>query len=206
MNEVTKIAAEEATKTANGLLAKVFGPGAETMGINMAQGIRLRAVQNQIRGLKKLAEICEKEKFSMRQVNIKAVFPYLEGIALEEEPVVEDLWANLMANYLDTAKNLEQTVYPSILKQLSTADVHRLKTFSEHRFITVVPREIIGQIGEPVYTYEAISNLERLGLIKVNIKVGIMRSQLENSIINRLGMQHYLMTEFGKGFYEACQR
>lgn len=51
MSELTK-AAEEATKTANNLLQKLFGPGAEAMGMNMAQGIRLRAVQNQIRGLK----------------------------------------------------------------------------------------------------------------------------------------------------------
>lgn len=203
MSELTK-AAEEATKTANNLLQKLFGPGAEAMGMNMAQGIRLRAVQNQIRGLKKLQAICDHEGFSMKQVNIKTVFPYLEGIALEEEPMLEEMWANLMANYLDSKLNLTQTVYPTVLKQLSTEEVKLFKETIDSLSIWASPERLNLENLQTVSLSE-IANLERLGLIKENLDTNIA-GMISQSYKASLGAVSYQPSQFGWDFYHACQR
>jgi hypothetical protein len=213
MDELAKIAAEEATKTGNNLLARIFGPKADALGINMGQGMRLKAVENQIRGLKKLAELCDREKFSIKQVNIKTVFPYLEGIALEEEPVLEDMWANLMANYLDSNKNLTQSVYPTILKQLSTLDIKILEFFAKNSHIVVISEHSESSHQHGQFNLSEIGNLERLGLVQKDL--GTMRDEITltmNRIVHTDDLRapakkwNYEVTQFGLDFYEACQR
>lgn len=204
MSEAVANIIEKAAETTNNLLSKIFGPAADGMGINISQGVKLRVVENQIRGLKKLAEICEKENFPMRQVNLKVLFPYLEGIALEEEPELEKLWTNLMTNYLDSKKNLIKIVFPGILKQLSTREAEILQEISKRIRVNVVPTGEVRDGTDGFFNYGEICNLDRLGLVKEKIEVIQQWHGTEEE--KPVGAQIYTLTSFGWEFIEACKR
>src|SRR5687768_6977500 len=65
---------------------------------------RLRLLENQIKAVTRLKEVCDRTKWDIRQVNLKALLPYLEGVAVEEEPELQKLWTDLMVNYIDPEK------------------------------------------------------------------------------------------------------
>jgi hypothetical protein len=207
MNMLEKTA-EEGAKQANGLLARIFGPSADGLGIMLSQPIKMRLVQNQIRNLEKLKNICEKEGVNIKQVDLKAVLPYLEGIALEEDPVLEELWANLMANYLDSEKNLNTTVYPSILKQISSSEAKALEYFYKGSLVSVTSTNTMQiDINDPEMKqtkFEApVNNLYRLGLIE-DLKLAPQHGSGLTNIYSVFKM--YKISPFGNDFYLACQR
>lgn len=210
MNEILKISTVEGVKAANNLLSRIFGPTADELGLILSQPLRERAVMNQLRGLQKLQEKCEKEGFTMRQVNLKVLYPYLEGIAVEEDPELEKLWVNLMANYLDTNKNLQTTVYPSILKQISSPEAKALGVFYEGSVVNVGENETFSlsfnnQGFEKNMIEAPINNLHRLGLIeRANTQTSGSGSGLLSNISSWFNI--YKISPFGKDFYEACQR
>jgi len=207
MDELTKVAAEEVTKTANGLLVRIFGPAADGLGIMLSQGIKLRILKNQVRGLKKVKDICEAENIELKQVNLKVLLPYLEGIAVEEEPELEEVWAKLMVNYLDATKNLESVVYPSVLKQLSTTDVNALKavydTGGAVQIIAGQLRQLVNRDNRKQYemTYQ-MNNLLRLGFFDQLPSTAKTQPGLSMPMASIL----FKLSGFGKDFYEACQR
>jgi hypothetical protein len=210
MGQLINTAVEEAAKAANGLLTRLFGPIADGMEILLGQGLRLRVLNNQLRGLKKLEEKCKREKINIKQINLKVLFPYLEGISVEEDYELEEMWANLIANYLDSNKSLTQTVYPMILKQLSTQDLELLKLCYDNPCITAYDREI-----EELYKFTDpktllcgvdVSNIERIGLIKEDL-MHLKRNQgIFDVMIETFNIKTYVISDFGIGFYEACQR
>jgi hypothetical protein len=180
------------------------------MGIILGQGLRLRALNNQLRGLKKLQEKCKREKINLRQVNLKVVFPYLEGISVEENPELEEMWANLIANYLDSNKSLTQTVYPMILKQLSTQDLELLKLCYENPSITAYDKEaeeFFKNTDSKTFLQDVdVSNIERIGLIKEDLTYLKKNSGIFGVMAKTFNIKTYEISHFGIGFYEACQR
>lgn len=205
MTELTKVAAEEAIKTTNGLISRIFGPAADGLGMILSQDVKIRAVKNQIRGLKKLSEYCEREKIQMRQVNLKVLFPYLEGIALEEDFELEDMWASLMANYLDSNVNLTTTVFPQILKQLSTDDARIVKRHWTSVKFRVAQYPLIREDSIETPHEEQLSNLVRLGIIEPE---WVFKSQTMagTSPVTRRGTGYYTFTSFGSEFASSCDR
>lgn len=210
MDALTKVTTEEAAKTANGLMTRIFGPAADGLGIILSQPIKERVVFNQLRALEKLRTKLSKEGASLRQVNLKVLFPYLDGISVEEDPELEDLWANLMANYLDSDKNLETTVYPSILKQISSNEAKALELFYEGSFVTVFAdnkKTLMRFENEKVLQdkFEGpINNLYRLGLLEHEKTPARISTGLSDYITALFNM--YKISPFGKDFYKACHR
>ena len=94
--------------------------------------MRLRRLKNQLKVLEKAKEMAEVMKIDIKQINLKALFPLLEGIAVEEDETLQDMWANLFVNYIDSKRNLTINVYPEVLKQLSTNEVTILKYIEVH--------------------------------------------------------------------------
>lgn len=200
MSELTK-AAEKATETATGLLSRIFGPAADNLGELMASGLRLRLVNNQVRGLKKLKAQLDNEGVSLKQVDIKAVFPYLQGISVEEDERLENMWSNLMTNYLDAKVNLTSHVYPSILKDISSDEAHILSRMASGGvFVFEFPD------GVKLYTTEdqfevvkcSLNNLRRLGLIEY-MPIRSAPQFLNTQQVNQI-------SGFGKDFIAACTR
>lgn len=120
---------EKGLEVVSGFLKTIIGKPAEEFGLMLADNVKLWRLNNQIRNLKKVQKICEKAKIKTKQVDLKVLMPYLESVSLEENDELQNLWANLFVNYIDSNKNLATHVYPSILSQLSSDEVKLLKYF-----------------------------------------------------------------------------
>lgn len=70
-----------------------------------------------------MKKIIDNENLKVKQGNLKIILPFLEGVALEEDETLQDMWTKLFINYIDAEKTSTVTVYPEILKQLSSTEV-----------------------------------------------------------------------------------
>lgn len=184
-------------------LVKAIGPSVDEFGQGLSDNLKMRRFENQIKNLKKAKRIAEEHNVNVKQINLKALFPYLEGAALEEDETLQEMWANMFVNYIDTDKNLTMTVFPDILKHLSSNEIHMLIFMSEN----------MGRIKKhyaypetknypEVYSLEEMGNLARLGLIR---EVGNY-SLYDGNKIEELKPEDYYLTELGYAFLNACQR
>lgn len=194
---------EKGLELAKDLLGKIVSPTVEELGLLFGDNIKHIRLKNQIRNLDKVRAIVEEKEITLKQVNLKVLFPYLEGIAVEEDETLQDIWANLFVNYIDSESNLKLTVYPQILKQLSTKEVEILKKASEpNEKRPGWGRNTIG-FEHDVNSYE-LNNLERLGLMEANNNYryenrGFYHDEVEVSFSGYMSI-----TAFGLDFIEAC--
>lgn len=161
LNEFTE---SPAGKAAVSFLEKIAGSLPDIIyNSNAAINFRIRALRNQLDSLKRIQEMCEERKISIRQIKLNTLLPYLEGSAVEEEPELQNAWTRLMVNYLDANKVMNSHVYPEILKQISTLDLRILGTMA--RTGAVVTSDSTTSENELI-TELLIANLNRLNLIE----------------------------------------
>ena len=198
-------ALEEASKTAGNLLARLLGPSADTIGLMWQNNLSTRRLGNAIRNLKKVNAIIEREGLNIKDPKLKVLMPYLDGISLEENETLQDMWANLFVNYIDASKNLTVTVYPAILAQLSTDDIKILYDMDENNGKVDVRKKE----DDSEYSDEAVANLVRLGLIEQDIILrydGGRPGSYNGGEVDQDFSSNYLQTDFGFYFTKACKR
>lgn len=202
-------AGEELEKSAGNLLQQLLGPWVAEQGLIWQDNVRVRRLKNQFKILEKVKSIVDVNGIEIKEVNLKALAPLLEGISLEEEPSLQDMWTNLFVNYIDSSKNLSVIVFPNVLKQLSSNEGEILQYF-EPPFYSKRMKPIYGQLGAVSVSEEEISNLVRLSLIEEETelhyhgnetRIGSIDTKVE---VKRTGV--YLLTDFGRDFLEACHR
>lgn len=176
-----------------GFVQKLIGPTADEVGFLFADNLKLWRLKNQIRNLEKVKRIVEAKNIDIRHVNLKVLVPYLDGVALEEDEKLQDMWANLIVNYIDSNQNLITHVFPDILRQLSSEDILMLE-----RMIAIEWKKAAHHCE---YS-NSIGNLERIGLIKEKI-TSISDDDEEDD--DSMALAVYLPTPFGVDFYKACQ-
>jgi hypothetical protein len=186
-----------------GFLDKAIGPTVEEFGLGLSDNLKMRRVKNQLKNLEKAKKIAEEHKVNIKQINLKALFPYLEGAALEEDEPLQEMWANLFVNYIDTDKNLTMTVFPDILKHLSSNEVKML-TFMNGNFGRIKKSRWNNETKDFLddYTLEEMGNLARLGLIREEGNYNMY----DGDKIEELMPENYYLTELGDAFLKACQR
>lgn len=201
-------------------LEKAIGPATEEFGATLADNVKLRRLKNQLKNLHKAKKIAEAAKIDIKQINLKALFPYLEGVSVEEDESLQEMWANLFVNYIDSKKNLTICIYPDILRQLSTEEVTILRQMQQNtkrNRIRVMSRSLHGKMQEPFAYVDQLTNLERLGIIEGIAKYkgelskyetvrAIGKGRAEEYRIKQLSPDYYMITEFGEQFLEACNR
>jgi len=193
---------EQAIDLLKGFLDKAIGPAVDEWGAMLADNVKLRRFKNQIRNLEKAKKIAEERKISIRQINLKALVPYLEGVSMEEDETLQEMWANLFVNYLDSEKNLTINVYPDILKQLSTNEVVILKFMEENdKRLLMNLRTQTGKNYFGKYSLEELGNLDRLGLIREEPNY----SFYDGHKFEELQPEKFYLTEFAEAFLNACK-
>lgn len=203
--DITSTAVEKAIDAAKDFLQKLVGPSIEEMGLLLSDNVKVWRFKNQIRNINKVKAIVDKQKVNVKRPEMKVLVSYLEGVSLEEDETLQDMWANLFTNYIDTDIILTLTVYPSILKQLSTTEVAILKHMDEYRKLHYRNDwHIIKSDG-------AIGNLERLGLIRNELKLSTYNQHTNDDghsdlDIEEIGSDYYYLTSFGSDFVNACKR
>lgn len=116
---ITSTALEKGINIAKDFLDKLITPALEETGILLRDQVTFWKFKNQIRILNKAKEYCEKNNISTKVISLKVLCPLLDNAALEEDEVLQDKWAILLSNLVDSDQNIENHVFPYILGQIS---------------------------------------------------------------------------------------
>jgi len=130
--DITSTVLEKSIDMAKQFLDKLVSPAIEEAGLLVRDSVALWKFKNQVRILNKAKECCEINNISPKVISLKLLCPLLDGAALEEDETLQDKWATLLSNMVDSEQNIQNHVFPYILGQLST---------NEFTFLEVVQQE-----------------------------------------------------------------
>lgn len=193
---------EKSLDLLKGFLEKVIGPTANEIGQYFGDELKIRRLKNQIRNFEKVKAIVEKENINIKQIDLKALFPYMQGVSLEEDETLQDKWASLFVNYIDSSKNLVSHVYPNILAQLSGNEI-RILDYMDSTNKNLYRKDY--KKNDIDYQDEELANLLRLGLLEPAQNYSIYDTPSDPKI-EELQPEQYYLTVFGISFINACKR
>ncbi|WP_295793696.1 Abi-alpha family protein [Mucilaginibacter sp.] len=127
--DFTSKAVEKAIDIAKDFLDKLIMPSIEEAGLLIKDQVTYFKFKNQIRILNKSKVYCEKAGISTKAISLKLLCPLLENAALEEDEYLQDKWAILLGNLVDSEQNIENHVFPYILSQLSSSEFQKVNDF-----------------------------------------------------------------------------
>lgn len=213
MTPIETTVLQTTAKTAEGLLGRLLGPSADIYGQMLASGAQMQFLKNQIKNFKKVQKIVDDDNINIKQINLKVLFPYLNGVALEEDETLQDMWANLLVNYIDASKLLIETVYPNIISQLSTQNIEIINYMAKNDGkLEMNPTEHLEKVEKSV---ESLPNLIRLGIVvQVRVQPKLPLGTIKAPTINDLTLPDirgdkptgFILTAFGWNFLKACSR
>jgi hypothetical protein len=121
------VAAESARalkKESEGFLRAVCGEPAKALGGLIADKINKRRHANLIKICVEAKRALADAGVSPKEVPLNVIHPALEAASLEEEPDLQGLWANLLANAADPRQaNPVAPSFPHLLKELGVREV-----------------------------------------------------------------------------------
>jgi hypothetical protein len=117
---LTSTAIEKGVDLAKDFLDKLVMPAIEETGLLLKDKVTMWKFKNQVKMLNKAKVYCEKNNISTKQVSLKLLCPLLDYSGIEEDEILQDKWAILLSNMVDSDQNIENHVFPYILSQLST--------------------------------------------------------------------------------------
>lgn len=110
---------EKGLEAAKGFLSKLISPALEETGLMIKDQVAAIRFRNQIKLLNKTKLVCEKNNISPKAIPLKLLYPLLENASLEEDEILQDKWAILLSNLVDSKQNVENHVFPFLLSQIS---------------------------------------------------------------------------------------
>jgi hypothetical protein len=126
--DISSAAIEKGIDIAKGFVDKLVLPSTEELGLLIKDQISYWRFKNQVRILNKAKLICEKNNISIKAIPPKLLCPYLENASLEDDPELQDKWATLLVNMVDSRQNIQNHVFPYILSQLSKDEFNLLES------------------------------------------------------------------------------
>lgn len=131
--DITSTALEKGIDLAKEFVDKLIGPAIEETGLLLKDRVILWRLKNQVQILNKAKEYCIKYKISTKTISLKLLCPFLDYAALEEEEILQDKWAILLSNMVDSNQNIENHVFPYLLSQISVNEFMVLENVLESR-------------------------------------------------------------------------
>lgn len=131
--DITSTAVEKGIDVAKEFLDKVINPSLEETGLLLKDKVTFWKFKNQVRTLNKAKDYCEKNNISPKTISLKLLCPLLDNAALEEEEELQEKWAILLSNLVDSDQNIENHVFPYILGQISTNEFLFLEKVSHDK-------------------------------------------------------------------------
>lgn len=189
-----------------GFAEKLVGGAIEEAGLIISERVRLRRLNNQITILEKAQKIAEKRNIDIKQINLKVLVTLLEYTSLEEEERLQDMWANLIANYSALTIDRQSQVYPFVLSQINAAEAKILDLIyksNDNQVIFEKRNDILYlNIGERLFKFDvtlgSLNNFVRLGLIdRMHFSSG-------GNEFKRIERWAYRLTELGEEFLMFC--
>jgi hypothetical protein len=125
---LTSTAIEKGLDLAKDFLGKLIGPAIEETGLLLKDHATMWRFKNQVKMVVRAKEICEKHNIKPKTISLKLLTPLLEGASLEDDEYLQDKWANLLSNLVDSDQNIQNHVFPYILSQISRNEFKILET------------------------------------------------------------------------------
>jgi hypothetical protein len=194
---------------------KVSGSPASELGELFADKIRFRRWKNQVRLLNRASEFAQEAGIDPASVNLTILTPLLEKAGNEEDALMADRWAALLANAAGGGILDVSPSFPDVLARLSPGDAQVLDAV--HLALVRQTGEalgVVGVAGEAIaehYGWPAaevafsLENLQVLGLCAsgspatVNAQHGRPKQGLLGS-----DRSYVVETEFARRFLMAC--
>jgi hypothetical protein len=108
-------------------LHAVLADPSQTLGSSAALRIKDRLYWNAIQATAEASRILKEVGVSPKQVPLSILDPALQAVALEEDPYLQRIWVNLLANAADPREIHPVLVsFPTILKDLSLREIRVL--------------------------------------------------------------------------------
>lgn len=119
---ITSTAVEKGLDMARSFLSKLISPAVEEAGLLIKDRITYWRFRNQVKVLNKAQVYCVKNNISTKAISLKLMVPLLENASLEEDEFMQDKWAVLLGNLVDSSQNIENHVFPYLLSQISISE------------------------------------------------------------------------------------
>jgi len=100
--DITSTAVEKGIDLAKDFLGKLILPSIEETGLLLQDKVTLWRFNNQVKMLNKAQAICEKNNIKPKTISLKLLCPLLDYTGLEENEILQDKWANLLTNMIDS--------------------------------------------------------------------------------------------------------
>lgn len=126
--DVSSTAIEKGIDIAKSFVDKLVLPPIEELGLLVRDQISYWRFNNQIKILNKAKYICEQHGICVKAIPPKLLCPYLENASLEDDDELQDKWATLLVNMVDSQQNIQNHVFPYILSQLSKDEFNLLES------------------------------------------------------------------------------
>lgn len=221
--EVAKTAAKglETSEKVGCFVAKVLGePLEHAVGI-LGDKLKFMRWERQVRLVDQVAEINRMRNNEGKELPVppKFAIPIIENASLEEDNLLQDLWARLIASAQNENLNSKvRSAFIDIIKQLEAQDVHFLDALYQGAVQTLVDNPgvrktnvtfkkemLLAGLGLDDILYENIvDNLMRVRCIKSQVIVmSHMVINGEKTTIDK-GYESICLTELGVSFIETC--
>ncbi len=168
--DITSTTLEKGLDIAKGFVEKLISPSAEEMGLLLKDNIAKWRFSNQVKTLVKAQAICEKHDVNPQMISPKLLTPLLEYASLEDNEKLQDKWATLLANMVDSDQNVENHVFPYLLSQVSIQEFELLEKTLNMKIERI--KSINTELGEYLKEKDQIlTNLtKRIEIIKKEVE------------------------------------
>lgn len=213
----------EVSEKVGSFFAKVLGEPIETATGILGDKLKFMRWERQVRLIDRVQEINHYRGVEGKEIPVppKLALPIIENASLEENDLLQDLWAKLMSSAQgEKSSNAVRSAFIDIIKQLEVIDVMILNSMFDG-YIDVVgkdnihsgpPRRVVFpkaniittlKITEDTYE-DAIDNLMRVRCVCSEIRVmGGVRIGGESATIDK-GYDSLCLTSLGVRFVIAC--
>ncbi|MDR6158621.1 hypothetical protein QF023_002137 [Chryseobacterium sp. SLBN-27] len=103
-------------------VSKLFGPSINEFAELFADKVKFVRLKNQIKIFNKTRELLEKNGLEPRELNLKTLVPLIEKSSVEDDELLQDKWANLIANISTTPENGLEPRLVNTLSSLSSLE------------------------------------------------------------------------------------
>jgi hypothetical protein len=135
---------EKGLELAKEFLGKLISPTLEEVGLLISDHVKFLRFKNQIRMLLKAKDYVEQHNISVKEIPIKILVPLLEKASLENDDQLQDKWAKMLVNMVDSENNLQNQIFPYVLSQISIDEFNAVKELLQKEMLH---REVRGELG-----------------------------------------------------------
>lgn len=122
---------EKGLDLAKDFLGKLISPTIEEVGLLISDNIKFYRFKNQVNILLKARQYVSDKNISLKEIPIKILVPLLENASLEDNDDLQDKWAKMLTNMINSESNFQNQIFPYLLSQISLEEFESLKDMSE---------------------------------------------------------------------------